>query len=196
MARTDATMQQCNVGGSESFPGRPGCGLGGGGFGITTGSLRGGGILFRRPFVAFTAVIGAVETAAFEKQAGTGANFAFYAPTPPFLLDTLSFRANSQRFGGDRLKGFKLVPALFAKVFVGRHRQFANKSAQHAGRSTRRRIRQRRGQWRNDVDGAVGTDFDVQIVMGWQRGGGDVGGRRARRNQQFGAFLFGGAGVR
>jgi hypothetical protein len=91
------------------------------GLAVAAGGFGGGGILFRGLFVAFAAVIGAIEAAALEEQAAPGADFAFHAAAAPFFLTAKLLRANPQRPGRNGLKDFKLAPAFFTDVFVSRH---------------------------------------------------------------------------
>ena len=87
------------------------------------------GIILGGLLIAFAAVIGDIEAAAFEKEAGAGADGAFDFSLSPGFAAAKVLRTNGQRLGGDGLKLFKFMSALLTDVFVSRHtKRYSNSS--------------------------------------------------------------------
>ena len=93
-----------------------GFGFFGGGFG-----LGGFGFFFGGFFVAFASVVGDVESASFEEEAGAGADGAFDRALSPWFLGANGFGADGKGFVFHGLEDFEFVAALAAEIFVCRH---------------------------------------------------------------------------
>lgn len=96
-----------------------GFGFFGGGFG-----LSGFRVFFGGFFIAFASVVGDVEAASFEEESSAGADGAFDRALPPRFLRANGFGADGEGFVFHRLKGFELVAAFAAEIFVCRHDSF------------------------------------------------------------------------
>lgn len=93
-----------------------GLGFFGGGFG-----LGGFGVFLGGFFVAFASVVGDVEAASFEEEAGAGADGAFDRALSPWFFWADGFGADGEGFVFHGLEDFEFVAALAAEIFICRH---------------------------------------------------------------------------